>query len=182
MDAFAELFEPLRGSVYAAACRLTGPTDAEDVVMDTFLKAWKALPGFDGRSSLKTWLLRISSNRARDVLRARGTVARRQTVGVDVEEAILHAHDPAADTPAELVAHRDAQGFAHEALRELPEAHQAILLLRYVDDLSYTEIAAATGVSIGTVMSRLFNAKRKLRAAWSRLTGEVLAEAKEPSS
>jgi len=73
---------------------------------------------------------------------------------------------PPPDRAAEAVETRGAVG---RALETLPEPHRQALLLRYVDDLSYAEIAAAAGISIGTVMSRLFNAKRKLRAALERM-------------
>lgn len=168
MNAFAELFEPLRGKVFAVACRIAGPNDAEDVVMDTFLKAWEALPGFGGRSSLKTWLLRIAANRARDVLRARGVRAARTLSDDDAEGAVRQVSDPTQAGPDEQAADREAQGLAARALTTLPGPHRQVLLLRYADGLSYADIAAAAGISIGTVMSRLFYARRKLREAYAR--------------
>ncbi len=172
MDAFAELFEPLRKTLHAVAHRLVGPDDAEDIVMEVFLKAWQALPRFDGRSSLATWLYRIAHNCAMDWLRNRQR--RREDVaplaGDASEDAWHRMADPAQQTPSlYLIQTESARAVAH-ALERLPPEHRMTLLLRYADGLSYAEIAASTGVSIGTVMSRLFYGKRKLRAL---LEGEI---------
>ena len=167
MDAFAELFEPLRSKVHAVACRMVGPQDAEDIVMDTFLKAWQALPGFRGDAALQTWLLRITRNRCLDVIRSR----RAQPVRVELDApgpnggAPVQVHDPGQPGPDEQAANRLDARAAHGALAMLDEVHREALLLKYEDGLSYAEIAAAQGVRIGTVMSRLFNARRKLARA-----------------
>ncbi len=162
MDAFAELFEPLRPKSLAIAARIIGPDEAPDVVMDAFLKAWKAIPGFDGRSSLATWLYRIVWNCAADHRRT-GQRRRENRLAEDDEGQTLDIPDTAADTPAENVARRDLSGQVNAGLERLPEALRTTLLLRFADDLSYREIAAATGVRIGTVMSRLFHGRRRLK-------------------
>lgn len=164
IGAFTRLFEPLRGNVFAVACRFVGAQDAEDVVMDTYLKAWKALPGFRGGSSLKTWLAHIARNACLDrIRRVKADRADSMSAG-DPEAPARELADPTVSTPDETVRSREMAGVVHEALARLDETHRTALLLRFVDDLSYAEIAAATGVHIGTVMSRLFNGKRKLRA------------------
>ncbi len=165
MQAFVELFEPLRTKIYAVVCRLVGPHDADDVVMDTFLKAWKVLPTFGGRSSLSTWLCRIAHNKALDFLRRRQLMDRRQVHERDEDmDTIQRLADPAPRHPAAELAAEETRIWVRQALDRLPDKLRIVLLLRFVDDLSYAEIAAATGISLGTVMSRLFNAKRKLRA------------------
>jgi RNA polymerase sigma-70 factor (ECF subfamily) len=168
IQAFAQLFEPLRGKIFAVACRLVGPDDAEDVVMDTFVKAWKSLPGFRGGSSLKTWLFRIASNRARDLLRRRRPTVDATPVDTETRAAWPELTDPTQPGPDELAAENEDGVLLGRALAELPAAHRNALLLRYVDGLSYSEISAATGAAMGTVMSRLFHAKRKLRGAVNR--------------
>lgn len=170
MEAFAALFEPLRHKLHAVACRLVGPSDAEDVVMDTYLKAWHALPRFGGQSTLNTWMFRIAHNRAMDLLRQRQGRATKEVRGEDAEKAIEHATDPRRPTAAEELQGRELQGLVRQAVDQLPEPHRTTLLMRYADDLSYAEIAAAAGVSIGTVMSRLFHARLKLRHVWESLT------------
>ena len=168
-DAFAELFEQFRPLLHRLAFRMVGANDCEDVVMDTYLKVWRALPSFKGRASLKNWLCRVLRNAALDAIRSR---SRRQSREVSVhdyrdDEETLgldeRLPDPGGIAPDEQ-AHADDLGqLIQQAVDELPEHHRIPLLLREVDGLSYKEIAAATGVSKGTVMSRLFYAKRTLR-------------------
>lgn len=174
MDAFAELFEELRPTMYAVAYRLVGAADADDVVMDSFLKAWQGLPRFRGKAALKSWLFRIVHNCAVDRLRKR---ERRKTVSLtcDVTERAVERDisESTAATPSEIAAGRDFSQHVQDALATLSTAHRVVLELRYVDGLQYNEIAAATGVSIGTVMSRLFHARRRLRAGLSQKLNET---------
>ncbi|MDZ4198752.1 MAG: sigma-70 family RNA polymerase sigma factor [Kiritimatiellia bacterium] len=162
--AFAELLEPLRGKVFAVACRIVGPDDAEDVVMDTFLKTWQALPKFRGGSSLSTWVLHIARNRALDLLRARRAKPLVQMDSVAQESFWNRIEDRTQPGPDELAASRETAEAVDRALEAIPGEHRISLQLRYVDGLRYSEIAAATGVTIGTVMSRIFYGKAKLRA------------------
>ncbi len=180
MEAFAARFEPLRPMVFRVACRLVGENDAEDVVMETFLKAWQALPGFHARASLKTWLFRIAWNCANDHWRRRQR-ERRHGLSPDADSPDLAALADSRPSPADLAADADDAARVRHALALLPEAMRTTLLLRYADDLSYREIAAATGVRIGTVMSRLFQARRRLRRllAQSDLPASRLATSTE---
>lgn len=168
LDAFTRLFEPLRRKIWAVAWRLVGTDEAEDVVMDTYLKAWKALPGFDGRSALGTWLCRIARNRALDVLRSRAVWQRHTQPEGEVVDEIGQLPDASVPHPAAVAACAESAGVVRQALNQLSAEHRQTLLLRYADDLGYGEIAAATGVSIGTVMSRLFYAHRKMKKLLSR--------------
>lgn len=161
VEAFVALFEQWRPALHRIACRWAGENDAEDVVMDSFLKAWKALPSFRGGSSLKTWLYRIAYRCAADCRRRRER-AEPAVDGEGARESIDEVRDPAARTPAEDVASREMEDLVGRALERLSPEHRATLLLRFADGMSYAEIAAATDVSIGTVMSRLFNARRRL--------------------
>jgi RNA polymerase sigma-70 factor (ECF subfamily) len=165
MDAFAELFEPLRPLLFNVACRLVGPDDAEDVVMETFLKAWQAIPRYRGKAALRTWLYRIAYNHGLDVIRRRGRSKERVLSEKEVErDAWENMPDHDQRGPDEAVAVSELTQQVRAAMEELSAEHRTALLLRFVDGLTYAELAAATGVSIGTVMSRLFYAKRKLRA------------------
>lgn len=169
IEAFARLFEPLRPVVLAVARRLVGEQDAEDVAMDTFLRAWKALPGYRGVASLKTWTLRIARNACLDRLRRCAASPAVPLPEASDERPTLELSDPTRATPDEIVRSRDAARLLRHALDRLDTDHRVVLLLRFAEDLSYAEIAAATGLPIGTVMSRLFNGKRKLRAIWETL-------------
>ena len=163
-EAFARMFEQLRPMVFSVACRLVGPDDANDVVMETYLKAWKSLPKFRWGSSLSTWLYRLTHNCAIDWLRAR--TRRREDLLSEREAQGFNRSELADDSqvrPGQNLLEEERNSEVHRALEQLVQRHRAVLLLRYTDGLSYAEIAAATGVSIGTVMSRLFYAKKKLR-------------------
>jgi RNA polymerase sigma-70 factor (ECF subfamily) len=164
MDAFLALFEESRATIHSVAWRLVGPDEAEDVVMETYLRAWKSVPGFSGRSSVRTWLCRIAHNCSVDWLRKRRHVVQPLEAGDDEEgggEGNLFV-DSHQREPSEVMAGAELQAAIDAALETVSPEHRTVLLLRFSDGLSYSEIAAATGVSIGTVMSRLFNGRRKL--------------------
>ena len=168
MDAFAALFERIRPMVFVVATRLVGASDADDVVMETAVKVWKAIPGFSGRSAFRTWVYRLAWNCAMDALRARRRAAER--LPADTGEDAGRADDipdPAARAPDQELASAETGEAIDRALQGVSPELRTTLLLRFADGLSYAEIAAATGVSIGTVMSRLFNGRRKLMARLS---------------
>ncbi len=170
VEAFVELFEPLRPLVHAVARRLVGESDAEDVVMETYLRAWTHLPGYRGGASLKTWIVRIARNACLDLLRRRQTRPTSSLSGETSDDpVVVDIDDPTAATPSEEAEARDSVAMLRDALARLDAPHRQVLLMRYEDGLSYGEIAAAAGLPIGTVMSRLFNAKRKLRAIWDEM-------------
>ena len=163
MDAFAQLFEPLRGKVHAGVFRLVGPDAVEDVVMDTFLKAWQGLPRYNGLSSMSTWLFRIARNCALDHLRREKV---RRAISLDDDQGDTGARpveDVDMETPADVLVRAEAVRSVRDAVDLLSPAHKSVIELRYMDDLSYAEISAVLGISIGTVMSRLFHGHAKLR-------------------
>ena len=169
-SALEELFGRYRQPAYRAAFRLLGnEPDALDAVQEGFVKALIHLSGFQGRSSFKTWLLRVVSNAALDLGRQRG---RRETLSLNAPGA-----DEAADarllTPDEAASgleRAEMRTLLDEALATLSEVQRQTFVLHADAGLSYREVADATGVSIGTVMSRLFYARQKLRAYLSQRT------------
>lgn len=166
MEAFATVFEQHRPLMHSVAYRLVGGSDCDDVVMDSFLKAWRSLPGMRNLDAVRTWLCRMVRNTALDLLRKR-----RREQGHLVEDApdedgngiLDRVADESAPTGGQEGERNELVGVLQQALDGLSDEHRAVILLREADGLSYKEIAAATGTSIGTVMSRLFYAKRKLR-------------------
>ena len=178
-EAFAVAFEELRPSVYAVACRLAGPDDAEDVVMETYLRAWQALPGFEGRAAVKSWLYRIAFNCATDLRRRQQRSCEvRSEPTEEGQDAVERVADPDVVMPGEVLEADETRQWIAWALRRIPPEHRVALELRYVDGLSYAEIAAATGIGIGTVMSRLFNAKRKMQRALAEVERERQVDTK----
>jgi len=167
-DALEELFRRYRLLAFRVAHRLLGnEADALDAVQEGFVKALLHLPGFQGRSSFKTWLLRVVSNAALDLGRQRG---RREMLSLDLfgpgdRERI----DPLLlDDPALGLERADLRHLLDRALATLPEAQRRTFVLHADAELSYREVAEVLGISIGTVMSRLYYARQKLRAVLSQ--------------
>ncbi len=163
-QALEELFRRYRQPAYRVAYRLLGnEADALDAVQEGFIKALTHLHSFQGRSSFKTWLLRVVSNAALDLGRQRG---RRETMSLDAAEAsdLTRGQLTAEDGSARGLEQADLRGILDQALLTLSEAQRQTFVLFADAELSYREVADALGISIGTVMSRLFYARQKLRA------------------
>jgi RNA polymerase sigma-70 factor (ECF subfamily) len=165
----AEFLEQNAGLVYNLALRLTGNrADAEDVAQDALLRAVRALPGFRGDSQLSTWAYRITvntwKNRVRSEKRRKfwSTVSLGLISGTDGDEETrdVKADEPALDAGIES-AERSAS--VQKALLELDEDDRAIVVLREIEEKSYEEIGEMLGLGQGTVKSRLFRARAKLK-------------------
>jgi RNA polymerase sigma-70 factor (ECF subfamily) len=160
---FATVVMPHIDDAYRLAHWLTGNrTDAEDVVQDASLRAFRAIRSFTGGSA-RAWLLTIVRNTAYSWLRKNRPAA---VVTVDDLEAVELAQanpgDPDAETPeAAFIARADAEQL-RAAIAALPTPFRETLVLRDIEGLDYREIAQATDVPIGTVMSRLARARRRL--------------------
>lgn len=161
-DAYREIVDAYRDRIITVVARVAGPgADAEDLAQDAFLKAFAAIERFDGRSALFTWIYRIAVNTARDYIDHR----RRRPV-VPLEGAFgEHQAEPAdeGERPAESAERHERQAAVRAALERLPEPFRTTLILREMEGHSYEEVADILGISIGTVESRLFRARSKLR-------------------
>jgi RNA polymerase sigma-70 factor (ECF subfamily) len=162
-NALEELFQRYRGLAYRVAHRLLGnEADALDAVQEGFIKALTHLDGFQGRSTFKTWLLRVVSNAALDLGRQRG---RREALNLEAvtgeqgRQELLVQPDPAHG-----LYRGDLRRALDCALAQLPQAQRQTFVLHTDAELSYREVAQTLGISIGTVMSRLYYARQKLRA------------------
>ncbi|MCI0460261.1 MAG: RNA polymerase sigma factor [Gemmataceae bacterium] len=163
-EALEELFRRYRGLAYRVAYRLLGhEADALDAVQEGFIKALTHLHTFQGRSTFKTWLLRVVSNAALDVGRLR---SRRELLRLDgPETGPGEAGHPVIDADPSLGLEReDLRQLLDQALATLPEAQRRTFVLHVEAELSYREVAEVLGISIGTVMSRLYYARQRLRA------------------
>ena len=134
--------------------------DADDIVQDAMLRAFRAFGGFRGEN-IRPWLLAIVRNCWRN--RAADTHRRGQTVLPDEDDRplISDAPDPEAEAARSSESRR-----LQAVIAGLPEAFREVLILREVEDMSYLEMAEATGAPIGTVMSRLARARALLRDQW----------------
>jgi len=156
------LFHRYRDTAYRVAYRLlSNESDALDAVQEGFIKALNHLNGFEHRSSFKTWLLRIVSNASLDLGRQRG---RRVTVSIDAIDWQSQDAGSAAGFDPSLEAERaDLRQALDAALAELSEDQRRTFVLHVDGGLSYREVADVMKISIGTVMSRLFYARQKLK-------------------
>jgi RNA polymerase sigma-70 factor (ECF subfamily) len=162
-QALDELFRRYRQPAYRVAYRLLGhEADALDAVQEGFIKALTHLHGFQGRSSFKTWLLRVVSNAALDLGRQRG---RREAVSLDAprNNDLSDSRLLTADEAGRGIERDDLRRLLEQALNSLSEVQRQTFVLFADGELSYREIAEVMHTSIGTVMSRLFYARQKLR-------------------
>lgn len=166
-DAFRTLFERYHRRAYALAFGvLRHQDDALDVVQDAFIKAHKYLDKFEGNSSFYTWLYRIVMNLAIDHLRKH---RRAKPVELDeqhleeggVEESLLPK--VLGGNPGRALMDKEIRARIDEALGELSENHRAVLIMRELEGMSYEEMAQAMNCSKGTIMSRLFHARKNMQ-------------------
>jgi RNA polymerase sigma-70 factor (ECF subfamily) len=173
--AFEPLVEKYRNRAWRLAFNIVRDRDdAWDVTQEAFIRAWQALPSFRGQSAFYTWLFRIVVNVASD--RARQRAARGRAFGterVPEEEWERTMVDPAArpDDEARRAEERDR---IERALAALPEHHRTIIMLSDLEGLSYREIAEVLDIPMGTVMSRLHNARKRLRGVLGPLLTVLL--------
>ena len=166
--AFRLLVERHQRRAFAIAIGLVrDENDAREIVQEAFLRVYRGLDSFEGTSSFFTWLYRIVTNLAIDLMRK---PSRRETEPLDHAalddngEGLLLARLDGAD-PAAVVRRGEIRQRIEAALDELPPYHRGVILMREVEGMSYEEMATAMGVSKGTIMSRLFHARRKLQRA-----------------
>jgi RNA polymerase sigma-70 factor, ECF subfamily len=166
--AFDALVTKYRGKVYAMSYHLVqNETEAWDLAQEAFIKAWRALPNFKGDSAFYTWLFRIAHNVAYDWLRKKKIRAEgnefddsRADHGIAAGAETVPRGAPAPDTAMKQA---ELGQRIREAISQLSPDHQQAILLREVEGCSYEEIATAMNCSVGTVMSRLFYARKKLQ-------------------
>ena len=162
--AFQQIVRSQHRALYAHAYRRLGNHEsAEDAVQDTLLRAYRALPSFDGDLRLRAWLHRILTNVCHD----EGKRRRRQVDLIDRLEA--EPVEVAADPIEEAVLH-DTVRIMSEALAELPESYREALVLRYVDGLSFREVAELTGVTEENARARVHRGRLALHKVLSRVS------------
>jgi RNA polymerase sigma-70 factor (ECF subfamily) len=147
-------------SLYGTALRLTRrAADAEDLVQDTYLKAFRSAHQFEPGTNLKAWLFTILHNTFRNLRRHDG----RSPVDVDSEAVEKAASTgPADESPEQILSRRTLDVDLQAALDALPEAFRQAVWLRDVEELSYAEMAKVLDVPMGTVMSRISRGRRAL--------------------
>jgi RNA polymerase sigma-70 factor (ECF subfamily) len=175
-SAFEALVVRYQRKVYAVALGIVRDTDqAWDVSQEAFVRVHGHLAEFKGDSSFQTWVMRIASHLAIDSLRRERKTRRDQLEDVREEvlgeagEGILST--PLGNDPSANLLRRELATRMQAALDELPEIHRTILVLREVEGLSYEELAERLSIQKGTVMSRLFHARKKMQASLAGYAG-----------
>lgn len=170
-QAFAQLYERHRDRVYRLAYRFVGnKADALDLCQEVFVKAYEALPSFQGRAAFGTWLSHIASNTCVDHLRQ---AAHRRAGELDEQGVKADLRLPGRrETPdPTLGAEREElQAAIDAAIAQLSPEHREVFVLHATEGLTYAEIASVIGCPIGTVMSRLHYARKRLQGllGWLR--------------
>jgi RNA polymerase sigma-70 factor, ECF subfamily len=155
-DAFAELVVRYRARIFTVVFRIVRhEQDALDIVQDVFFKAWQSIHQFEGRSSFYAWLYRLTMNMTFYSVRRKG----------QRKDEVLSDAIPSSLPSPRLNCQRIEIGvWLKAAFTKLSAEHRAVVLLKELEGMQYHEIAAFLNISVGTVMSRLFYAKRRLRS------------------
>ena len=166
-EAFDELVTRYRTRIFGMIYNMVhSEQDAWDLAQDSFVKAWRSIKRFRGHSSFYTWIYRIVMNVTIDWLRKKQVKG-----GSEFDDAIhLKEIDPASKTlpkadalPYETMEQMEIRGRIDNAIAQLSPEHRAVILMKEIEEMQYHEIAETLGCSIGTVMSRLFYARKKLQ-------------------
>jgi RNA polymerase sigma-70 factor, ECF subfamily len=180
-DAFGDLVERHQERLLRLCERLLGDREeARDAAQEAFLRAFRKAGSFRPRGQVYTWLYRIAVNHCLNRLRRRRLVRFLPFAGADEGEAA--AFDPAdgAPDPAAALTARRRWRATRQAIAALPPSQRAVLVLVRFEGLSYREVAAALGITLGAVESRLFRAMRNLEAAQERPAPGVSQGRHEP--
>lgn len=154
--AFTCLVETYQKRVYSVAYGIVhNPEDAMDVAQETFMRAWDKIGSWRGEASLSTWLCRIASNLALDIMRKRKRVIPVQEVQFNPGQS-----HPAAETE---ILHREQNTEISVAVANLPEDYRRLIVLRHTGEMSYQEMADLLGLSLTQVKNRLLRARQMLK-------------------
>ena len=173
-EAFSRLVEAYQDRIYGYLSRmLSDPDEAEDVAQEVFVRAYRSLGKFRGASSFHTWLYRIASNLAIDVARRR----KRQDNSVYSLDASVEVGEDEYDrdipddsgAPDQLTEQREVREIVRQVVDELPEKLRDVVILYELQGESYEDIASILDVPLGTVKSRLFNARGQLKKKLQRM-------------
>ena len=159
---FQLLVERYQGRLFALARHYTSsPVEVEDIVQDTFLKAYGRLDTFQHQSAFYTWLYRIATNTVLDFLKRRGRCP------VQAVEDPELAGSPETDhrivRPDARLERQEVAEITHAILEGMPEIFRTVLVMRELEEMAYQEIADVLDISIGTVESRLFRARARFK-------------------
>lgn len=160
---------PLFDSLYNFAGWLTGSDpEAEDLVQETYLKAWKGFPSFQPGTNFRAWIFRILRN---TFLTSRCGLQAMRTVPLEDDDEEAAAQSPTMDTPESILLGHSGQAAVQAALQKFPVIFREVLVLCHVEEMSYQEISQTVSIPVGTVMSRLHRARRAMRRELQQTQG-----------
>jgi RNA polymerase sigma-70 factor (ECF subfamily) len=169
-DAFRILVERHSRSIYRSAYRITGnAADADDVVQETFLRAYRAARGFDARASFTTWLHRIAINCSLDLIDSRKRRDQRINDGEDLN--LVASHDA---SPDRVVLGSEMQRAIAKAMAELTGNERTAFVLRHFEGMPLEEIGQILGTRLNATKNTVFRAVRKLRHQLQPFTGSLV--------
>ena len=179
-EAFARLVDETSGHIYRVAHQILGnEQDAEDVLQETYIKAFHSLPNFEGRSSLNTWLYRIAVNEALMMVRKRKpqsvSVEENNTFDAAAESESMQIVDFCCLPEGELLS-SESRRFLDQAIRNLPDTLRVVFVMRDIEGLSIEETVEALGLSESNVKTRLLRARLRLRQELSVYFGGKIQE------
>jgi RNA polymerase sigma-70 factor (ECF subfamily) len=163
--AFKKLMEKYRGSVFHLVYKMIeNREEAEDIVQETFIKAYRALASFNEEFAFSTWLFKIATNHCIDVLRKR----KLQTYSLDAplqmkDGDVKREYADETYSPEQSVMDLEHRHLILQAIEELPEKYRTVIHMRHKEDRSYEEISEILGIPIGTVKARIFRAREMLK-------------------
>ena len=163
--AFEKLTAPLADSLYSIIAGIAGQTDAEDVLQETLLNAYKGMGNFRGDCAFSTWMTRIAVNAARSWLRKKRPEVAPATSSDGEEDCPADPFDAMASPspgPAEVLAMQEDKERVGEALTKLPDEEREVLVMREVDGMKYSAIADALEITEGAVRARLHRARNRM--------------------
>lgn len=172
---FRRIVEEYRPRVYHTAYGVVQDTeDAKDITQEVFIKIYERMDSFKGEAKLSTWIYRITVNTCIDMLRKR-----KSGTQVTLQEGLDYDSPPAGDTPVfhhsvspfEATYNAELQVRIKGAFLKLSPEHRSVLVLREIEGLSYQEIADSLACSVGTVMSRLHYARKKMQKLLAPVLG-----------
>ena len=165
MQAMEEIVRQYENQVYNIAYGMLGsPEDAQDITQDVFVSVWEKIGQFRFRSKFSTWLYRIAKNMSLNE-KSRRTSRKTDVVEIDDSQAWVPVDH---QTPEDEILASEQQQILHKALGQLKESYRTILVLREMEELSYEDLSAVLGCSIGRVKSRLYEARMQLRGILKR--------------
>jgi len=174
MLAFEELVARHRDKIYARAYSMMRNEDeALDLSQEAWIKAWQRLTQFQGESSFATWMTRIVINLCLDQLRRKKRLRAESIEGMDEESGgVERQMEPVVVNPTEQLERGELRERIDRAMAQLSHEHRTVLVLHEFQEMEYKEIAKTMGCSIGTIMSRLFYARRRLAGLLADLKGK----------